>query len=533
MYKEGWWYSVGLMIIVTIGLYLRFYQLDFLSPIRDEYLHLVAAKRFMIEGNFNYSRAAFLTYIVGFLFKLNGGTSLFLGRLPSVIFGTLSIIAIYFLAKKINKKVGIISGYLLAFSPLSVGLSRYIREYQFYFLFIILFLILFTNLLKKIIDLNFLKKNNIITGLLFIFITSLAGMYYLFIERVAMIYQLYLIMSIFTFIFILKTVNLKKIFMNKNFYFFIIFTMILLSIVIPIFSKNYGWLLKENNFNDKEKLYEDMMFKPDWGYRNNTLTLQWFSNSNFTKFFAITFFIMSILLFYRNKYYISIFLSFLAIYLTFLYMIDRYFAPRYIYYSIIFYIVIYSCSIFSILRLHQVFNKRLKLIYILLISIIIISFFSPVTVVNGLINEEKGSINPNSEMGHRDIEQLFEFLNRTNFDEKDKLITTNPGIFLYNYNLSFLKNESDLPINQYEYNKKTNNFIYDYGYQLFPENQTHVYSIVENYENGWIIMDKDRNRHWSKILPLKDIKSDKVNIKYLGEVGGYRGFDVYNWSYLK
>ena len=106
MYKEGWWYSVGLILIVLMGFGLRIYNLDFLCPQWDEYNHLVGAKRWMLEGDFNYNRAAFLTYIVGFLFKLNNGTSLFLARFPIVIFGVLSIVAIYFLGKKINKKIG-------------------------------------------------------------------------------------------------------------------------------------------------------------------------------------------------------------------------------------------------------------------------------------------------------------------------------------------------------------------------------------------------------------------------------------------
>ncbi|MCD4844230.1 MAG: glycosyltransferase family 39 protein [Methanosarcinales archaeon] len=72
---------------------------------------------------------------------MNDDTSIFLARFPSVVFGTASIVAIYFLAKKINKKVGIISCFLITFSPICVALSRFAREYQAYFLVIVLLLV--------------------------------------------------------------------------------------------------------------------------------------------------------------------------------------------------------------------------------------------------------------------------------------------------------------------------------------------------------------------------------------------------------
>lgn len=52
------------------------------------------------------------------------GLSEFAARLPSAIFGTLAILVIYFLGKKINPKIGLLAAFLLAISPWHLQFSR-------------------------------------------------------------------------------------------------------------------------------------------------------------------------------------------------------------------------------------------------------------------------------------------------------------------------------------------------------------------------------------------------------------------------
>lgn len=52
------------------------------------------------------------------------GLNEFATRLPSTIFGTLAILIIYFLAKKINPKTGLLAAFLLAISPWHIQFSR-------------------------------------------------------------------------------------------------------------------------------------------------------------------------------------------------------------------------------------------------------------------------------------------------------------------------------------------------------------------------------------------------------------------------
>ena len=345
-----------------------------------------------------------------------------------------------------------------------------------------------------------------------------------------MIYELYMLSFIFAFIFILKFINLKSLVMNKKFYFLILFIIVIFLIITPIFINNYQWLLENNNFINKEESYENMMFNPQWSHGDNNLNLQWFSNSNFNKLFAIVLFIMPLLFFYKNKFFLSNLLSFLVIYLPFLYIINRYFAPRYIYYSSIFYIIIYSCSIFFLITLHKLFTKKLKLIYFFLISIILISFFNPITVVNGLINENKSANNPKCGSYHRYIFELIDYLKKNNFSTNDILISSNSDEFMYYYNYDFAKNKSEWPYCEYKYNKYNNKFLYDYGKIYQTTNITFIRKIVNKFEKGWIIMQCNEKTLQNKLLPIVDQELFSKGLIYMGHVGiGCGGYDVYRW----
>ena len=536
MYKEGWWYSVGLILIVLMGFGLRIYNLDFLSPVRDEYFHLVGAKRWMLEGDFNYNRAGFLTYIVGFLFKLNNGTSLFLARFPIVIFGVLSIIAIYFLGKKINKKIGLIASYLLAFSPWAIGMSRYLREYQPYFLFILIFLLFFIDFK----DFDSIRKNNKKRILIRLFIFALPAIYYFTIEEVYAIIEVYGMLIIFALVYFLfkfvKSEDRKRIVFNRKVYIALLVVLVLISTTLLILLEKYSWLITINI--NKEPRYMEFLFNPIWNYKN--LSPHWFSESPFSGTFVVFLIIFSVIFFYKNRYFISYFLVFLSIFIVFSYFVDRYFAPRYIYYIFPFYIVILASSIFALINMRKQFGK-MSYIYLFTIAVILISFFSPLPALNGLLDEQNGTTDPKTELIHRDAFALMDYLKENNFSEKDVLICSTPGIFNYYYDYASITDPDKYPLRRFDYKK--GNLLYDdygtfykYYYSYPPDEMDRMNKIIQKYDSGWIIIDIDRNRNWNeKGFPLNNYSVGDRNIIYLGEVGECRsfyicrGFDVYRW----
>ena len=77
------------------------------------------------------------------------GTSEFSVRLLSVLFGTASVFIIYLLGAHIfNKKVGIYSALLVAFSPLHIYFSQEARTYSLFFALTLLSMYFYSKLNK-------------------------------------------------------------------------------------------------------------------------------------------------------------------------------------------------------------------------------------------------------------------------------------------------------------------------------------------------------------------------------------------------
>lgn len=103
-----------LAVITLAALLLRYYQLGYLSLWVDEYMHVSPAYRFLKGGSMMQSdnNGIFLTWVIIAFFKLFGASEI-TARIPSILFGSLSIPLIYFLAKKLfNRNVGIIAAFL-------------------------------------------------------------------------------------------------------------------------------------------------------------------------------------------------------------------------------------------------------------------------------------------------------------------------------------------------------------------------------------------------------------------------------------
>lgn len=133
-----------LLIIVLSGFYIRINGLADLGLGFDEPIHIYAAKSILETGGptlpsgKKYDRALPFTYSVALSFKLFGVNE-FSARLPSVIFGILSIILIFFIGKSFfETKVGLIAAFLMAFLPFEIVWSRACRMYSMYQFFLVL-----------------------------------------------------------------------------------------------------------------------------------------------------------------------------------------------------------------------------------------------------------------------------------------------------------------------------------------------------------------------------------------------------------
>lgn len=173
-----------LAVITLAALLLRYYQLGFLSLWVDEYMHVSPAYRFLKGGSMMQSdnNGIFLTWVIIAFFKLFGASEI-TARIPSILFGSLSIPLIYFLAKKLfNRNVGIIAAFLGAFSLYAIIWSRIARNYaSFEFAYLLLLIVIwmafnYTSETEKGKN-NFFTRNQInkkyLLALPFVFVFSL------------------------------------------------------------------------------------------------------------------------------------------------------------------------------------------------------------------------------------------------------------------------------------------------------------------------------------------------------------------------
>jgi len=135
MYKEGWWYSIGLLAIVILGFVLRVWNLGKLSFWVDETQSIVAAKNLILtgipfyQGSLIYLRAPFYTLLNALSIYLFGLTEIAIRMLP-VFFGILTLLAIYFLIKKeISKKFALLGAFIYSIFSFAILYSRYNRFY--------------------------------------------------------------------------------------------------------------------------------------------------------------------------------------------------------------------------------------------------------------------------------------------------------------------------------------------------------------------------------------------------------------------
>lgn len=132
-----------LLFLVVIGSVVRLINLGSMFPYWDEPIHSVRIDyqpfSYVVAHN---NASAFFALLVHFLLPL--GKIVIMARLPSVLFGILTICALYFTGTFLfSKKEGLAAAALAAFSPFLIRYSQYSRGYATYAFFALLSLYFF------------------------------------------------------------------------------------------------------------------------------------------------------------------------------------------------------------------------------------------------------------------------------------------------------------------------------------------------------------------------------------------------------
>jgi hypothetical protein len=136
------WIYVGLLIVAAISL--RMIHLSILDPYTDENAHIRFAQKLIEGGSIPNSRAPLVSYLVYWFWKIGGpeyfAKYVYWSRVPGVIFGSLTGVPIYLIAKRVSQSVAVTACLLWTVCPWAIGVSRYAREYAYYPLFVLFLL---------------------------------------------------------------------------------------------------------------------------------------------------------------------------------------------------------------------------------------------------------------------------------------------------------------------------------------------------------------------------------------------------------
>jgi hypothetical protein len=511
-----------LLLIFFVGFLIRTWDLGSLSPVRDEYSHLNAAKRLLSEGFFNYSRAQIITHSISWSWNLlnNGDHSLFLARLVSVIFGTISLPLCYFLCKSFGTRFfALITTLLLTFLPFHVGMSRYVREYVFYFLMLLVALYIIHMLFQSIIHKSKLK------ALLYL-ILFFPFLFYYFYDSNSTYPFIFVTFLIFSIVYLTNfCIQNRKAIMRcylhlsqkqRSLYSFIFFFLSLTS--------GY-YLIKRFVFGNLHfKLHA---FEPGWFeiFLSTNSPQQWFFGAPYSSFF-----IFIILLFgiyqglKKNSFVFSSGLTFFVMLIIYSFFLDISVAPRYIFPLALFATIIFGYSIESIYKALKPHKFSQNIIIILLL----VTMFNPLTTISFISNEKDGEINKQQGLIHRETSKLLDFLDSNGFSNKDVIISPNKAIFIFYYGYEFVQDPDDWPYIAYKF-KRDGTLFTDYGKIIQTKDRNKMIASIKEFDSGWLVIDKDRNRNWRNTFETEDTKIGDVFLQYLGDVGGRRGYDIYKW----
>lgn len=129
----------GIVSLVIVGLILRGANVVALGHSIDENFHLLKVLESRGGQAFDYFRGRVVTASVEVSFALLQPETydqvIAYARLPGIILGALTVVPLYFAGKLMSRSTGIIAATIWAVNPLSIEMSRYVREYT-YFAFI-------------------------------------------------------------------------------------------------------------------------------------------------------------------------------------------------------------------------------------------------------------------------------------------------------------------------------------------------------------------------------------------------------------
>lgn len=492
-----YYYTFFVVLTIFLALILRLYNLAGYPPSYDEYLHLFAAKELSELGSTQYTRAFFLTNCVFLLFK-EFGYSLFIARIPGVIFGAITIIPLFILSRKISPTVGMITILAWALDPFSIQISRTIREYAIYpFIFLILLLAVLYLITRLVILCN---KQGFISSLdisciLLIFLSFMFAIYFDGASTFKSI-LLFIPPVLVYFVYCIRDISNKK--LRNRIYFFTLFSIAAFFLFISVWKP---FLLGIPSYHDY------------WG--------TFFLGGNYNQFLVIVFILLGVIYYgfhKKSKIYLLVLLIFMFCLYGYSFYWNNYFIPRYGYYIYHFFFIILCSGIGAIFEtvLKMKTPDRVRCIYLILLICILFVFFNPLNTIM-VINWKEGGYSPNM-IEYQEQMNLIQKKYGANINDDSIIISSIIKGLIWTFNI-------DVKNSEFSKIQSTSTHFFNYDWNL-ESRFNKMANIIDSHNQGWIFIDSRRNL-FSRGLPLNDFRLNESQITYLGVTEGWQ---VYTWD---
>lgn len=485
------------------ALCLRIFNLEALPPHLEEYNHLIAAKELM-EGvplESVYQRSLYIVTIPVKAFFSVFGVHVWVARLPGVLLNSLAIIPLYFLARKLNKPIAILSVTLFATSPWVIALSRTVREYAYYpffFYFILFGLIHFLELFPRrfiVSDYRILltkKKMALIFLLIFPIIFAV------FFDPDSTFKAIIFFYIVFLF-FLLTRFEFK----NKSNTLFLI-------TVIVIFALGGILIIQTISLADTERLLKGIAIKnPLKNDKTLVLLSQFFFNPPVQWYYnRITLIptISLVLSFFwgyiiKRKNFIPFFFTILYLFsiISFISFFSFSYAPRFFLHIQLWYIILLAIGLYGLgLFITQSVQRKSTLVFLFMFA-----FFTTFNIQQVLLHTRSSQQPPITYAAHMGFEELQLYLTQ-NVNPSDVLMSKYYGRYA-------------LFIGFPEYSK-----IYVASFSI---------EALEENDSGWVVIDNTRYWLFEDILPLKSFRYKNKEIQFLGKYKDNHTFSNYLWHW--
>jgi len=515
-YSQTMLYLLAITAIFFAGVLFRLIDVEVIGIYTDEFSHLIKAMSLGDHGTTEYfkngaltepfvrprwhpaERAYFLTWTISVMFKWFG-QSLLVARLPIIILSAATAIPLYFVGKKINRRVGLIAAIIWLMSPWALVIGRMVREYAIFPIFYLIIFMVFAGFAKHLLAvLEGEKKITYSAVILGLFVTLFPLIYAFYLDGASTFQQVivvYFTVFLYSLYLFLSSRKIGPSLKTRA----MLFLVFLSLIGITILSQRVVWRNVDISPTFNSVWIDSILSQSP---------RQWFFRPGLYSFYLIFALgtLGSLATVIKRKF--PLFFFYALTFFTFLYIYSfhfgRYNRPRYGFVMHVWLIPILAFGVYILYLILRDQSTRIrKALALILLTVLLLFTFNPVRTYAGVYTKQKGF----NRIGEEFLYQFKDVHEKYGEELRDSTILCSTCGPLYWFGTVDLMD----------------NGVYSF---LIHKDKIleRAVGVLEETEHGWAILDSWRFRDTQ--LQQKELRFRDFRLEFVDKV---RGFYIYRW----